>query len=107
MPGNVDGYKVEGTTVDIQAAYLRFTPKRFKNVICMRVELYGCKSSEINDFIPAKFYFCTVKLLLLNFISILFNECLSFFYLLRSLKRQNSNPDDNKYALVINFPILN
>ena len=53
MPGNVDGNQVEGTTVDIQAAYLRFTPKRFKNGICMRVELYGCKSSKINDLIPA------------------------------------------------------
>ena len=53
MPGNVDGSQVEGTTVDIQAAYLRFTPKRFKNGICMRVELYGCKSSKINDLIPA------------------------------------------------------
>ena len=99
MPGNVDGYKVEGTTVDIQAAYLRFTPKRFKNNICMRVELYGCKSSEINDFIPEKFYFCTVKLF--------FIEYLSFFYLPRSLKTQNLNPAHNKYAHVINFPILN
>ena len=51
MPGNINGYQVEGTTVDIQATYLRFTPKRFRNAICMRVELYGCKSSEINDFI--------------------------------------------------------
>ena len=52
MPGNINGYQVEGTTVDIQATYLRFTRKRFRNAICMRVELYGCKSSEINDFIP-------------------------------------------------------
>ena len=65
MPGNVDGNQVEGTTVDIQATYLRFTPKRFKNAICMRVELYGCKSSEINDFIPAKLYLHTVKLFFL------------------------------------------
>ena len=70
MPGNVDGSQVEGTTVDIQAAYLRFTPKSFKNLVCMRVELYGCKSSEINGFPHA--------LNVLFIVTLFFDKCIFF-----------------------------
>ena len=89
MPGNVDGSQVEGTTVDIEAAYLRFTPKSFNNLVCMKVELYGCKSSETNGFphAPNFFLYCYIVFRRMYFFQIF--SLTAFFELFCKMRNLN------------------
>lgn len=51
LPGNSDASVsvIHSNKVDIKATYLRFTPKAFKgDLMCMRIEVYGCKSVCLN-----------------------------------------------------------
>lgn len=91
MPGNVDGSQVEGTTVDIEAAYLRFTPKSFNNLVCMKVELYGCKSSETNGFphAPNFFLYCYIVFRRMYFFQIF--SLTAFFELFCKMRNLNLN----------------
>ena len=89
MPGNVDGSQVEGTTVDIEAAYLRFSPKSFNNLVCMKVELYGCKSSETNGFphAPNFFLYCYIVFRRMYFFQIF--SLTAFFELFCKMRNLN------------------